>query len=62
VAFCRQATTDTMALGMPMIPVAMSEMTETMSRTKVLTGNGDVWAGTYPAYPCGVGPWPYCGG
>jgi hypothetical protein len=28
-----------------MIPVAMSEITETMSRTKVLTGNGEVCAG-----------------
>jgi len=30
----------------------MSETTDTMSRTKVLTGNGVVWAGAYPAY-CG---------
>ena len=29
-----------------MIPVAMSEITETISRTKVLTGNGDVCVGT----------------
>jgi hypothetical protein len=62
VAFCRQATTETMALGMPMIPVAMSEITDTMRRAKVLTGNGDVWAGTYPAYPWFLGSWPYGGG
>jgi hypothetical protein len=45
-----------MALGMPMMPVAMSEMTDTMSSTKVLTGNGDVWVGTYPAYAGCPGP------
>src|SRR6476620_2735561 len=62
VAFRRHATTEMIALGMPMIPVAMSEMTETISRTKVLTGNGDVCVGTYPAYAGCSGAWPYCGG
>jgi len=40
----------------------MSEITETISRTKVLTGNGDVCVGTYPAYAGCSGAWPYCGG
>jgi hypothetical protein len=44
-----------------MIPVAMREMTETTSSTKVLTGNGDVCAGTYPAYAGWPGPGPYDG-
>src|SRR6478735_9457637 len=61
-AFWRHATTEMIALGMPMIPVAMSEITETISRTKVLTGNGDVCAGTYPAYAGCRGACPCRGG